>query len=218
MNTETKAGLASAFCAAQAEMKAVGFDSTNPFLKNRYASLGAVIETSRPILAKHGLSVAQLPISEAGQIGVETVLLHKSGESLSSRFMLPMGEEKGKSQAQVAGSVITYVRRYALASVLGLYADEDTDGNASEAKPAARPAPVARPAAPAKSPSKSNPAEILAKAQEVFGKDADVSVRLTQRWVQKGILKDGQSFLDAPIASIEKALASSEKLIQELLA
>ena len=39
-----------------------------------------------------------------------------------------MGTEKGKSSAQVAGSVITYLRRYSWVSILGLYAEEDTDG------------------------------------------------------------------------------------------
>lgn len=113
-------------------MPAIAFDATNPFLKNRYASLGAVIEASRPILAAHGLSVCQLPCSEGEMIGLESVLLHSSGEWLSDRILLPLGEEKGKSRAQVAGSVITYLRRYSWASILGLYADEDNDGNAVE--------------------------------------------------------------------------------------
>ena len=37
------------------------FDATNPFLKSKYASLGAVIQASRPILAKHKLSLVQFP-------------------------------------------------------------------------------------------------------------------------------------------------------------
>ena len=41
------------------------FDATNPFLKSKYASLGAVIQASRPILAKHKLSLMQFPISDA---------------------------------------------------------------------------------------------------------------------------------------------------------
>jgi len=49
-----------------------------------------------------------------------------------------VGEERGKSTAQVAGSVITYLRRYALAAILGIYADEDTDGNGHEKQPQKR--------------------------------------------------------------------------------
>ena len=65
---------------------------------------------------------------------METVLTHASGEWISSSLSLPLADEKGKSGAQVAGSIITYLRRYTLSAVLGMYSDEDTDGN-SEPKP-----------------------------------------------------------------------------------
>ena len=127
--SESIANLATALSQAQAEMPSVPFDATNAFLKNRYASLGAMIETARPVLAAHGLSVSQIVVSYEGQIGVETVLMHSSGEWISNTAILPANEEKGKSAAQVAGSMITYLRRYSYASILGLYAEEDTDGN-----------------------------------------------------------------------------------------
>lgn len=128
-HSESIANLATALSQAQAEMPSVPFDATNAFLKNRYASLGSMIETARPVLAAHGLSVSQIVVSYEGQIGVETVLMHTSGEWISNTAILPAGEEKGKSTAQVAGSLITYLRRYSYAAILGLYADEDTDGN-----------------------------------------------------------------------------------------
>lgn len=121
--------LAGALCNVQGALKPAQFNSTNPFLKNRYADLGAVIESSKDLLAKNGLAVSQLVTSDTDRIGVETVLMHSSGEWLSSEIFLVLGEERGKSSAQVAGSIITYMRRYALAAVLGIYADEDTDGN-----------------------------------------------------------------------------------------
>ena len=133
--SESIQSLAAALAKAQAEFPAVPFNATNPFLKNKYADLGAVIETARPVLAKNGISFTQMPTSEAEYIGVTTVLMHASGEFVSSTIMLQAGEERGKSQAQVAGSVITYLRRYALASMLGLYADEDTDGQPHTPKP-----------------------------------------------------------------------------------
>ena len=124
--------LASALSKAQAEMPAIKFDSKNPFLKNDYASLGAIIAGARPVIAKHGLSVAQLTFGDDGVAGVETVLMHTSGEWISQSISMPIGEEKGKSSAQVAGSIITYLRRYSLASILGIYSDEDGDGNKPE--------------------------------------------------------------------------------------
>ena len=131
MHSESIAHLAAALAAAQGELGAVAMNSTNPFFKNRYADLGAVIEAAKPVLARHGLSVAQLATSEPGQVGVTTLLLHASGEWLRSTIYLPLSEERGKSSAQMAGSIITYLRRYALAAVLGMYADEDADGSDS---------------------------------------------------------------------------------------
>ncbi len=137
MKSETTSKLFGALAKAQSEMKAVQFDAVNPFLKNKFASLGAVIQTSRATLAKHGLAVSQMPTSGEKTVGVETILAHESGEWIGSTISLPLGEEKGKSQAQLAGSVITYLRRYSLAGILGMYADEDGDGNTPPTAPAA---------------------------------------------------------------------------------
>ena len=128
--------LAAALAKAQGEMPAVKFDSTNPFLRNKYASLGAIIATSKPVLAKYGLAVTQLVYNEGDQVGVETILMHSSGDRITTKISMGTEAEKGKSAAQVAGSIITYLRRYSLAAILGMYADEDGDGNKPvEAKP-----------------------------------------------------------------------------------
>lgn len=145
-HTESIAKLAEALSRAQAEMHAAKFNATNPFLKNKYADLGSIIDTSKPVLGKHGLAVTQLTFNDGDRVGVETVLTHASGEWLSTQFSLPLADEKGKSNAQVAGSIITYLRRYSLAAILGMYSDEDTDGNEvkqelkpRETKPAEKP-------------------------------------------------------------------------------
>ena len=126
--SESITHLASALAKAQAEMPVAVFDATNPFLKSKYASLGAVIQSSRPILAKHNLSLIQFPISDANGIGVESILTHESGEFVAERILIPLTEEKGKSRVQSAGSTLTYLRRYSWASILGMYSDEDSDG------------------------------------------------------------------------------------------
>lgn len=127
---ETQDKVSAALVAVQGELEPAIFDSTNPFLKNKYASLGALIHQSRPVLAKHGLAILQKPTTKNGDVCITTTLVHSSGQVLDGGTLeLPIGDEKGKSRAQVAGSLITYLRRYAWASVLGMYADEDTDGN-----------------------------------------------------------------------------------------
>ena len=123
--------LAKALSNVQAQVKPVAFNSVNPFLKNKYADLGAVIEACKQALHNNGFAVTQLATNDGG-IGVETVLMHESGQWISSTVSLPLGDEKGKSLAQVAGSIVTYLRRYALAAIVGLYADEDSDGNSAQ--------------------------------------------------------------------------------------
>jgi ERF superfamily len=114
----------------QKEMNPVSFDATNPFFKSKYVTLSALVSESKDLLAKNGLVVSQL-IEDEGS--VTTILLHTSGEYLSSKLSL----KPVKDDPQGHGSAITYARRYAYASILGIVSDSDDDGNqASSAKPA----------------------------------------------------------------------------------
>ena len=130
MKSEKLDLLATALSKAQEEMPAIPMRSVNPLLKNHYADLATMIEVASPILAKHGLSISQQPVSVDGNIGVTTTLLHASGQWIEDTISLPLSDEKGKSLAQVAGSIITYLRRYSYGAIVGLATDEDTDGNA----------------------------------------------------------------------------------------
>ena len=62
------------------------------------------------------------------------MVIHESGEFISSEAYMPILEQKGVSLAQVAGSVISYLRRYSISSMLGIYADEDTDAHGDKKK------------------------------------------------------------------------------------
>lgn len=132
--------LATALAKAQGEFTPARMDATNPFLKNNYADLGSVIAAAKAACAKYGLAVSQPASTTGDNVTVTTVLMHASGQWMSSEMTLPLGKESGRSIAQAAGSIITYLRRYSLSAMLGIYADEDTDGNGhSEPKPAAQP-------------------------------------------------------------------------------
>ena len=165
--SETIASLAKALSLAQGEMKPAAMNATNPFLKSRYADLGSIIEAARPVMAKNGLTFSQLVYRDETGIGVETVLMHASGEWISSRLSVEVGDERGKSTAQVAGSVITYLRRYALAAILGIYADEDTDGNGHEKQPQKREVEPASRAGLTRTEEKSPSAGLLARWGEL---------------------------------------------------
>ena len=90
-----------------------------------YADLPKVFEVINPLLKKHGLGFTQL----VGNGDIKTVVFHiQSGELIETVTNIPQGVQlKGMNEFQVLGSAITYIRRYALSSMLGLVTDKDTD-------------------------------------------------------------------------------------------
>ena len=133
MNRSDEIGqLAGALAKAQAAMKPAEQDSTNPFFNSRYADLGSIITVIQPVLAENGLSFTQLPLFDGEALSVETVLMHASGQWVSSTMAVSIREEKGLSMLQGMGKAITYLRRYGLAAMFGVYSDRDDDGNTGD--------------------------------------------------------------------------------------
>lgn len=142
MNKSEQIGeLAKALSKVQGQLTPAKKDSENPFFRTRYADLNSVWDSCRTLLTANGLSVVQTNEASENGVIVETVLLHESGEWISGSIFLPLT----KHDPQGVGSAITYGRRYGLASIIGIVADEDDDGNAASAnetkqKPAPKPA------------------------------------------------------------------------------
>lgn len=131
-----------AFVAAQAEMPSVAKDGKNPHFNSRFASLDAIVETIKPVLAKHDLAITQsATCSDDGKfMTVQTRLVHLSGEFLVSTVVVPVA----KLDPQGAGATLTYCRRFGLSTLLSLAADDDDDGNAASAPRKAQRAPQAQ--------------------------------------------------------------------------
>ena len=128
--SESIANLAKSLAIAQGAMKHAAKDSTNPHFKSRYADLASVVEAVREPLSKNGLSYSQLcNFSETGDLVVETILMHESGEFVSGSLNMPVPQKT----PQGIGSAMTYSRRYSLMAIVGLAPDEDDDGNAASA-------------------------------------------------------------------------------------
>src|SRR5690606_25618146 len=146
-----------------------------------------VVAATRPVLAKHGL-VALTPVHafEDG-LACSVEILHTSGES---KQFDPLPFPPG-SDAQATGSAITYNRRYALLSALGMAAEDD-DGAAATERPRARGNASGRVArGQTSAPSATGPTEAQAKfirklsggddalvrsvAQEVHGSEIEVA-------------------------------------------
>jgi hypothetical protein len=138
--------LATALAVAQGSMQGAVKDRTNPAFKSSYADLASTWDACRVALSTNGLAVSQHPGRlEDGSVTVTTMLLHRSGQHITSVCSaLP----RDASPASV-GSVVTYLRRYGLAAAVGV-SPEDDDGQAAS-QPAAPyalaqrvPAPVQR--------------------------------------------------------------------------
>lgn len=124
--SESIANIAQALSDFQGEVSNPKQTADNPFFKSSYSPLSEVINTIRPILAKHGLSVLQAPSGDGERIIVTTLLMHSSGEWIEGD---PLILKADKVTAQGAGSAISYGRRYALSAVLGIASEEEDDGN-----------------------------------------------------------------------------------------
>lgn len=128
-HSETVGKLFAALAKAQAKMPKAPFNAKNTFLKNEYADLGSLIETSKPVLAEFGLSIIQLGISDdKGRVGIETIVGHESGEWISQQMFLLPDASKGLSINQTAGVTMTYLKRYNYAGAIRMFADADNDG------------------------------------------------------------------------------------------
>lgn len=97
-----------------------------------YADLPAIFDVVNPLLKKHNLGFTQLVQDDA----IETILFHAdSAETITSTTKMPVGVQlKGMNEFQVAGSAITYYRRYALSSLLGVVTDKDVDAGGVQTK------------------------------------------------------------------------------------
>ena len=133
--SESIANLAAALALAQSVMEGAKKSAANPFFKSKYADLESVVHAIKAPFASNGLSYVQFPCTnDKDEVGVETLILHSSGEWLrSDPFYVPVN----KADAQGFGSAITYCRRYSLAAAAGV-APEDDDGNAAAKSAPAR--------------------------------------------------------------------------------
>ncbi|MFG3709507.1 ERF family protein [Micromonospora sp. NPDC047730] len=149
MTAPTTSGLAAALAKVQAELPEIDRDRTvtvetkkgDPYSYS-YVTLAHLSKTILPLLAKHGLAFAAMPgAGSDGKMCVRYTLMHESGESLSGEFPI-----SGEGGIQMIGGRITYARRYCLAALVGVAADEDDESRLSEdGRPATAQRAAARP-------------------------------------------------------------------------
>lgn len=126
MMSPTIGKLATALSKAQGQLSTAKKDSDNPFFKSKYADLESVWEACREALTTNKLAVIQTPEMIDGKLCLVSMLTHSSGEWIRSELPLMLA----KQDPQSMGSAITYARRYALASLVGVVQSDD-DGEAA---------------------------------------------------------------------------------------
>ena len=135
-SSETIGAIAAALAKAQAELtnpeKSLTATIRSPFPREgdrtfRYAPLSSGLDIVRKALGRHEIATVQTTAidNEAGLIRLTTILAHASGEWMSSDWpVCPVSETAAPHRM---GAALTYARRYALFTLVGIAGEDDLD-------------------------------------------------------------------------------------------
>src|SRR6516225_998378 len=135
-SSETVAALASALAKAQAELVNPEKSLTGTIRTGRlgegersfrYAPLASGLDIVRKTLGQHEIATIQSTAidKDAGVVNLTTMLAHASGEWIASDWpVCPVGET---ANPQRMGAALTYARRYALFTLVGIAGEDDLD-------------------------------------------------------------------------------------------
>ena len=182
--------LFTAMAKAQGEMGHASKTEENEFYGSKYADLAACFEAVRQPMFMNGLCIIQSPAGGIGReakeesdydsfpatVCLDTVIGHVSGQWISSSLTMRLVRDDPHG----VGSAITYARRYALTSMLGV-AQADDDGNAATI--------------PAEAPAKKKPAKKKAAKKKAVGKVGTQLDRLNEQLTEVGCSNKGEANL-----------------------
>jgi ERF superfamily len=152
---------------AKQQIGTVKKDSKNPFHKSNYASLNAYIDASEDHLIENGLILVQAGNGSFSQPMIIATLIHPESSQWLKSY-LPILNPKLDSQG--LGASVTYMRRYSIATLLGLVSEDD-DGETASGR-GKYDQQKKKAAAPEKSPDeKQKDDEALRKILEIFDKE-----------------------------------------------
>src|SRR5919201_1218161 len=135
-SSETVAALASALAKAQAELINPEKSLTATIRTGRpgenersfrYAPLSSGLDIVRKTLGQHEIATLQTTAIDqtAGMVNLTTTLAHASGEWIASDWPVCPIAETGNPQRM--GAALTYARRYALFTLVGIAGEDDLD-------------------------------------------------------------------------------------------
>lgn len=127
--------LIKALVKTQLEITPPAKDKINPRFKTGYSSLDAIYQACRVPLAKNGLTLSHSVETVDGKTYLVTTIYHVTGQSMSNKIPIFVEQQTSQSFA----SALTYSRRYAVCSIIGLPTEEDDDGERATAEEAKAP-------------------------------------------------------------------------------
>jgi hypothetical protein len=91
----------------------------------KFMEFSEMLKAARPVLRAHGFAFSQKVYTntDTGHHEIETILVHKSGGTWASGPMV----FDAQANVQVLGSLISYLKRYQGAALLGLAGQDDDD-------------------------------------------------------------------------------------------
>ena len=187
MKTSDTIGKISADLAkAQGILKNPGKDAVNPHFRNSYATLDAGLNICREALSKHNIALIQATRVDGDILILETRLSHASGEWLEAEY--PVCRFPAKPQEM--GSAMTYAKRYALFSFVGIAGEDDDDGNAANNTTVAAPARIS--------------AEQIKTLEDLLIETGSDPVKFQQYFKVKALTELSAADYQRAVASLEK--------------
>ncbi len=124
--------IAPALVKAQMTAKKAHKSGFNPAFKSNYSTLDDLFDACKEALHANGIVILQGARNDADSYGVETMLLHTSGQWFREILML----KPSRLDPQAAGSAISYAKRYTLAAMTGTTDGLDDDAHDASQKQA----------------------------------------------------------------------------------
>jgi hypothetical protein len=134
MNKEAEQVFNRAFAEAMAEMPNVKRTGENKHLRTKYSTLDDLIQTTRPVLSRHGLSLNWQTKIDANTISVTATVRHAEGHLISTTLSGPRDTGKQMNTLQGGGSTETYLKRYSGFGILGLSSGDEADDDGQGAQ------------------------------------------------------------------------------------
>lgn len=114
------------FMAGQSSLETAIKNSSNPFLKNKYADIQEILDKVKSAFHENNYIIVQEGGADENGEFIDTKLIHTSGNFFNCKIYM----QYKKGDMQSLGGAVTYARRYGLLSVTGIPVDDD-DGTSA---------------------------------------------------------------------------------------